>query len=74
MTFAVAFAGCLVFEMPFVALERVVLTGIVRAQINLDKLSDEILRIFAAKPRNAGRNRSREEEGAPLKEQTATSV
>ena len=33
MTFALAFAGCLVFEMPFVALERAVFStaGIYRA-------------------------------------------
>ena len=75
LTFALAFAGCLVFEMPFVALERAVSTGRHLNQINLDKLSDEIPRIFAAKPKNAKRSRSdEEEECAPLREQAVTSV
>ena len=88
MTFALAFAGCLVFEMPFVALERAVSTGrrlnlSLPPRMNLDKLSDEIPRIFAtlsvcpsgAKPKNAKRSRRDEEDCAPLREQAAvTSV
>ena len=35
MTFALAFAGCLVFEMPFVALERAVSTGTFQTYLSI---------------------------------------
>ena len=89
MTFALALAGCLAFEMPFVALERAATSSTATGRytlyrpfpdrMNVDKLSDEIPGIFAAKLKNVKRSRNNrqlveEEEGAPLREQASISV